>query len=322
MEDVYMEYLNAYTWGHGSPRGFTKKSDQWKHSMDEMIASSGCDTLLLPVAARQDHAFSTQVDFETDDVMSMEDAETVCRYAREKGLKIIIKAMVNCRDGYWRAYIRFFDTWVPTEPTWAEWFASYTAFTTELAKLAEKVQAELFCVGCEMVGTDHRAEEWRALIREARKHYHGPITYNCDKFQEDHVTWWDELDVISSSGYYPIDQLDFHFDRIRKVAEQFDRPFMFMECGCPSRDGSQYVPNNWNFGGALSQEAQRLWFDAFCQTLLKNPWVRGNGWWDWSAMRLYPPEKAMENNGYCTYKKPSEQVLQAFSAEILRREEC
>ena len=42
-----MEYLNAYTWGHGSPRGFTKKSDTWKHSMDEMILSSGCDTLLL-----------------------------------------------------------------------------------------------------------------------------------------------------------------------------------------------------------------------------------------------------------------------------------
>ena len=61
-----MEYLNAYTWGHGSPRGFTKKSDAWKHSMDEMILSSGCDTLLLPVAARQDHAYSTQVDFETD----------------------------------------------------------------------------------------------------------------------------------------------------------------------------------------------------------------------------------------------------------------
>ena len=109
--------------------------------------------------------------------------------------------------------------------------------------------------------------------------------------------------------------------RIQAVAEKFERPFMFMECGCPSRDGSQYVPNNWNFGGELSQEAQRLWFDAFCQCMLKNPWVRGNGWWDWSAMWLYPREKAMENNGYCTYKKPSEQVLLAFSQQVAAREQ-
>jgi len=315
-----MQYLNAYTWGAGTHRDFTKKSDAWKHSLDEMILSSGCDTLLLPVMAKQDHAFSTVVEYEADDVMSMEDVETVCAYARQKGLKIIIKAMVNCRDGYWRAYIRFFDNYVPTEPTWAEWFESYSAFTAALAKTAQKVNAELYCIGCEMVGTDHRADEWRTLIQEVRKHFTGPITYNCDKFQEDHVTWWDAVDVISSSGYYPIDQLDQHFARIQPVAEKFDRPFMFMECGCPSRDGSQYVPNNWNFGGELSQEAQRLWFDAFCQCMLKNPWVRGNGWWDWSAMWLYPREKAMENNGYCTYGKPSEQVLQRFSAEVARRE--
>jgi len=315
-----MNYLNAYTWGAGARRHFTKTNDDWKHSLDEMILSSGCDTLLLPVMAKQDHAYSTVVEYEADDVMSMEDVETVCAYAREKGLKIIIKAMVNCRDGYWRAYIRFFDNYVPTEPTWAEWFESYSAFTAALAKTAQKVNAELYCIGCEMVGTDHRAEEWRALIKEVRKNYFGPITYNCDKFQEDYVTWWDAVDVISSSGYYPIDQLDHHFARIKAVAEKFDRPFMFMECGCPSRDGSQYVPNNWNFGGELSQEAQRLWFDAFCQCMLKNPWVRGNGWWDWSATHLYSPEKAVENNGYCTYGKPSEKVLQCFSDQVAKRE--
>lgn len=315
-----MEYLNGYTWGAGERRGFTKKSDAWKHSLDEMILSSGCDTLLLPVMAKQDHTYSTVVEYECDDVMSMEDVETVCAYAREKGLKIIIKAMVNCRDGYWRAYIRFFDNYVPTEPTWAEWFQSYSAFTAALARTAQKVNAELYCIGCETVGTDHRDAEWRALIAEVRKHYTGPITYNCDKFQEEHVKWWDAVDVISSSGYYPIDQLEQHFARIKAVSEAYDRPFMFMECGCPSRDGSQYVPNNWNFGGELSQEAQRLWFDAFCGCMLKNPWVRGNGWWDWSATHLYAPEKAMSNNGYCTYGKPSEKVLQAFSAEVKKRE--
>ena len=85
-----------------SPRGFTQR-DGWKQSMEKMVESTGCDTLLLPVGALQDHAYSTQVDFETPDVMSMDDVRNVCAYARELGLRIIVKAMVNCRDGYWRA---------------------------------------------------------------------------------------------------------------------------------------------------------------------------------------------------------------------------
>lgn len=33
--------------------------------------------------------------------------------------------------------------------------------------------------------------------------YHGLVSYNTDKYQEDHVSWWDYVDMISPSGYYP-----------------------------------------------------------------------------------------------------------------------
>ena len=313
-----MQFYNACTFGFGGPRGFTKQDD-WRRSLDEMFAVTGCDTLLLPIAALQDHAFSTQVDYLTDDVMSFEDAATVCRYAQSLGKKVILKAMVNCRDGYWRAYIRFFDTYVPTEPTWQEWFASYTAFCAELASLAQTLKADMFCVGCEMVGTDHREQEWRALVAEVRRRYDGLVVYNCDKFQEDHVTWWDCLDAISSSGYYPIEQLDEHFARIHAVADRFEKPFLFMECGCPSREGSEHVPNNWNFGGAQSNAAQRRWYEAFTAAMLRYPWVRGVGWWDWSE-RLYPKQAGETDDGYCVYGKPSAEVTRTFSERIAARE--
>ena len=228
--------------------------------------------------------------------------------------------MVNCRDGYWRAYIRFFDTYVPTEPTWEQWFASYDEFVVELAKTAQEVGAEMFCLGCEMVGTDHRADEWRDLIAQVRKVYDGPLTYNCDKFQEHHVTWWDAVDAISSSGYYPIDQLEEHFQRVEAVAEKFGKPFFFMESGCPSREGTEYVPNNWNYGGDQSNEAQARWYQAYTDMLIKHPKIRGSVWWDWSAVRLYPIETAATNNGYCTYGKPAEKILQAYSRAIAERE--
>ena len=61
--------------------------------------------------------------------------------------------------------------------------------------------------------------------------YHGLVSYNTDKYQEDHVSWWDCVDVISSSGYYPIDQWEQELDRIEKVVQKFKKPFFFAEAG-------------------------------------------------------------------------------------------
>lgn len=310
-----MDYIHGCTFGFMSRRGFTR-SDSWKESLRLMQQQTGCNTVVLAVAALQDHAYSTQVDYETPDVMSMEDVRAVSAYARSLGLRIMIKAMVNCRDGYWRAHIHFFDRDVPFEPTWQQWFASYGRFVCALAETARQVQAEMFCVGCEMVGADHRADDWRALIAAVRQHFNGPVTYNCDKYQENNVTWWDAVDVISSSGYYPIDKLGDHFLRIEQAAAQANRPFIFMESGCPSRTGSEYIPNDWNAGGAQSNEAQRLWYAAFTAQLAAHPAIRGVVWWDWSATHLYPSEKAAVDAGYGIYNKPAAQIVRAFSCAL------
>lgn len=75
--------------------------------------------------------------------------------------------------------------------------------------------------------------------------YHGLVSYNPDKYQEDHVSWWDCVDVISSSGYYPIDQWEQELDRIEKTVLKYRKPFFFAEAGCMSRKGSGMIPNNW-----------------------------------------------------------------------------
>ena len=179
--------------------------------------------------------------------------------------------------------------------------------------MAADSHADLLCVGCEMIGTNHRADEWRSLISDARKVYRGPISYNCDKYQEDQISWWDACDVISSSGYYPIEDIKQNFERIQKVTQQFDRPFMFMECGCPARSGSEYRPYDWSFNGEPDPEAQDRWYRAFTEALARHPFVRGTGWWDWPASRLYPEKAGKTNNGYCTYGKPANETLRKFA---------
>lgn len=88
--------------------------------------------------------------------------------------------------------------------------------------------------------------------------YHGLVSYNTDKYQEDHVSWWDCVDVISSSGYYPIDQWEQELDRIEKNVLKYRKPFFFAEAGCMSRKGSGMVPNNWELQGELRLEEQSV----------------------------------------------------------------
>lgn len=106
----------------------------------------------------------------------------------------------------------------------------------------------------------------------------------------------------------PINDLDNQFARIHDVVEKFQKPFLFMECGCPCRQGSEFIPNDWTHGGDLDIGVQTRWYRAFLDALDKNPWIQGVGWWDWSA-NLYPADKAMENSGYGVYAKPAEKLL-------------
>jgi len=305
-------FLNAYTYGFCEKKGFTQGS-AWRWSLRELARTTGCNAIILPVCAWQDHTYSTQVDSQGPEVMDAEDVRRVCDCARELGLRLILKAMVNCRDGYWRAYIRFFDQPVPVEPGWDAWFAAWNDHVCRVADMAEENRVDMLCIGCETVGADHREREWRRLIEMVRRRYRGPLTYNCDKYQEDRIGWWDALDVISSSGYYPVDALDDNFARIQDVTRRVGKPFMFMECGCPARDQSQYRPNDWRFGGATSQEAQAQWYQAFTKAIDRFPFVRGTGWWDWPATGLYPAETGPDQDGYCTYGKGANDILRRFS---------
>lgn len=138
--------------------------------------------------------------------------------------------------------------------------------------------------------------------------YSGIITYNCDKYQEDRVTWWDAVDVVSSSGYYPIDSWEQQLDRIEAVVATTGKPFFFMEAGCPSREGSAELPNDWNLVGAPSGAEQLRYYEEMLRACRARSWVRGLMLWDWPA-ELYARGAAAANDDYCPYGKPAADLL-------------
>ena len=279
-----------------------------------MKERTGADTVIFALNGIQKNAHSTEIAYKGEHNVEDDELKEMIVYAQNLGLKVALKPTVNCEDGTWRAFISFFHKDVPCEPKWSEWFASYTEFQLHYARIAEEMKCDMFIAGCEMVMTEYRESEWRELIKQIRKVYHGLVSYNTDKYQEDHVAWWDDVDVISSSGYYPEDDWENQLDRIEKVVKKFQKPFFFAEAGCMSTSGSGLVPNDWEVTGETDLEEQKEWYEKALTAMKKREWVDGVVFWSWNA-NLYKEEDAEKDRFYEIYAKPAEQVVREYFVE-------
>lgn len=307
---MHMEYIKGFTFGWMSGRGEFRKPEA-KESLRLMAERTGSSHVIFALAALQDHPQAVEVKYRGEHMVEDDELLDMIRYARTLGLRVILKPTVNCTDGTWRAHINFFDIDVPCEPKWKDWFRSYAAYQKHYAAIAEQENCEMFIVGCEMVQSERRSAEWREVIAAVREVYSGLVSYNTDKYQEGHVTWWDAVDVISSSGYYPIGDWEAQLDRIEQEVAPYKKPFFFAEAGCPSRIGSAQVPNDWGLEGEVSAEEQERFYEAMFRHASQREWVRGFGLWDWSA-NLYQEKNALTDDGYGVYGKPAERVIRRF----------
>lgn len=308
MNSILREDVLGMTWGWTGVRG-TWGGKKAQYSMERM-KELGVNWTAIAFAALQDHPQATVIRYREEPTVTDEEIRWAVKEAHRLGLNVCLKPVVNCRNGVWRAHICFFDEEVPCEPGWSQWFASYTEFMLHYAHLAQELECEMMCIGCEMVQSDKREKEWRELIAKVRKVYAGPLTYNCDKYQEDRITWWDAVDIMSSSGYYPIHDWPVQLSRIGKAVEKEGKPFFFMETGCPSRIGSSRIPNDWGLVGEPSEEEQDRYYEAMFAACSRTPWVRGFMLWDWPAI-LYAAEDASTNDDYCIYGKKAANRVRA-----------
>ncbi len=305
-----MKFIKGITFAPFSHKGSFETKEALE-SLNNLKEKTGADFIILVPNGLQETPQSEEISYTTEANVSDEELISMIRYAHDMGLRVALKPTVNCKNGTWRAHINFFDRDVHCEPKWSNWFASYTDFQLHYAEIAEKTDCEMFLAGCEMVMSERRETEWRKLIADIRNVYSGPISYNTDKYQEDNVTWWDCVDVISSSGYYPLNDWEKELDRIEAVVKKFKKPFFFAECGCMSTEGSSKVPNDWRVRGEVSLQEQADWYTAMFEACKNHPFVGGFCLWDW-AWKQYPAAKAETNGGYDIYAKPAQDVVKKY----------
>lgn len=315
--------IKGYTYGFSGTRG-AYRTDEALASM-EKLAAMGCEWVTLAFIVHQERYNSTQIMFDyRRDVTDKDIAIAVERF-HKLGLKVCLKPVINCKDYVWRARITFPDD-SDRNPGgyWNEWFEHYKAFLCHYAEIATDTGCEMFCVGCEMGGTERKEEHWRDTIAAVKELYKGPLQYNTNHGHEEGVQWFDAVDYVGVSAYYPVAQGANATEEemyqnwlkrkplLQKLSEKWGKKILFSEVGIRSAAGCAAMPWDYMHRDLPFDEDEQANFYASClRAFAHEPWFAGYFWWEW-PVRLYPAEKAKENKSFCIYGKKAEQVLREW----------
>jgi hypothetical protein len=200
------------------------------------LAATGADTACIAFATTMPDAQTPKFTWGEANPRMVSDAEIrhAIDLARQNKLRVILKPVVNCRDGTWRAWIKFFrpvtdeerargitghrDVWrdepefvdglVPDDRQWDAWWDHYSRYILHYARIAQESNVEMLCLGCEMSSTEGFEDRWRKLIADVRAVYDGTLTYNSNHGREHDITWWAAVDAIGISAYYAVPPAD------------------------------------------------------------------------------------------------------------------
>jgi hypothetical protein len=222
----------------------------------------------------------------------------------------------------WRAYIRFPDLNMrEVDVYWVKWFESYSAFMLHYAALAQELRCEMFCVGCEMSGTEHKTDCWRELIGKIREVYSGALVYNTNHHREDALPWWDALDYMGTSAYYQVgengaerDNMLAEWEAVRErlgaISDKTGKKYIFMEIGCRSAKGCSAMP--WDFSHKefpFSEDEQADFYETCLDVFMKDGRFAGAFWWDWSTVIYDTVPEAKRDLGFNIHLKKAETVI-------------
>ena len=290
--------------------------DKYKQSVDE-IAALGAGGVKFVVDARQEDGNSNRIYLDLRLTPSAEGLADLIRYAKGKGLKVVLMPIVLLDDpkgDEWRGTIK--------PQSWHKWFDSYRDILGHFAWIAEGNGVDLFVVGSELVSTEREADEWADTIRFVRSRFSGLITYSSNWDHYQNIPFWDKLDLIGMNSYWKlgddkdagVDEIKEHWREIQAQLKPFiekkGKPLMFMEIGWCSLDNAAKEP--WDYTQPLpaNPQLQKRLYEGFFETWSGTPWLGGFSVWEWT-----PGDGGAKDKGYTPENKPAEKVLKEYLAK-------
>ncbi len=240
--------------------------------------------------------------------------------AKKNGLHVMIKPQVWIPGGW----VGEFD--FEKESDWLIWEKSYRAYVMTFVKLAEKYEVEMLCIGTEYrISVKKREAFWRSLIKEVRSIYKGKLTYSSNWDSYSKVPFWDELDYIGISAYFPLSDMDTpptllltyrwnkYIKQLKKYSNRFNKKILFTEFGYLSVDGA--AGKTWELEKevkslAINEQAQANGYDALFKSFWNEEFWAGGFLWKW-----FPEGRGHEGypeRDYTPQNKKAQLVLQEW----------
>ncbi len=316
--------IKGFTYGYNSRKGMYNSEAGIKSR--EALVDTGINWVCLAFSVNQKSFSSTEILFDyKKNIPDLEIISTIEEF-HKKGIKVCLKPMINSADGVWRAQIAFPDSTMWGEDIyWKPWFESYQAFLLHYAQIAQYTGCEMFCIGCEMLATEVKEEYWRETIRLVRGAYSGPLVYNTNHGKEEKAKWYDAIDYLGTSAYYPVEdkpgatkeQMAEEWKKIAQrldgVSKRLNKKIIFMEIGCRSALGCAQMP--WDFVHKefpYSEQEQANFYDSSIEVMSEYDWFMGYFWWDWSTHIYHTREEASNDKGFNIHLKKAEEVLRKW----------
>ncbi|MBA4742575.1 MAG: hypothetical protein H2060_07700 [Azoarcus sp.] len=234
------------------------------------------------------------------------------RAARRGGLKVFVKPQLLVGDG-WAGSIDPGD-----DAGWRVWFDAYRTHLFELARLAEREEADGFVVGTELRLAAAR-EEWIDVIAQVRNIFSGTLTYAAHGIEGlNEFRHWHLLDLAGVTLYPSLGDnpdrsaMQAHIDlaaaQLKVAANHIGKPVWISEVGIQSRRGAQSEPWEWRHVDASSSADANLqatvidlWLEA-----LEGDWNHGVMLWAWSND---PQAGGPDDRDYLLQNKPVERIM-------------
>ncbi len=146
-------------------------------------------------------------------VPSFDEVAAVAALAKQAGLGVIIKPQYTTAHAVGLPDNINVVTINNATFNSAEFFSGLKSYIEKVSRLAQSVGADVLVLGTENGGLDtiQYREPWLSVIATARQSYSGTLSYDANSYigrtyghGADMVAFWDQLDLIGVSGYYPL----------------------------------------------------------------------------------------------------------------------
>lgn len=251
-------------------------------------------------------------------------AESTIQIAHQNGLNVMLKPQLWMHNS-WVGALDF-----ETDEEWRSWEQGYRDYILTFAEIAQRNNVAIFCVGTEFkIAAVKREKFWRELIEDIRKVYSGYLTYcaNWDEYPK--MPFWDALDIIGVSAYFPlsenetpsVDHLRSKWKPIKsdlkKFSARYKKQILFTEYGYLSVDGC--AGKTWELEKRRRQipqneMAQSNSFEALYATFCDESFWAGGFMWKWYPNGRVRP--GFREHDYTPQGKVAEKTISKWYGEF------